>query len=280
MKNIYLMSLVLLVVDCSFGQMPGVDQLVIMTNKQPSAQETANGVKPVLAQPSAGWTPFLRQDMNDIWQSISLQGVNYYCVGEPAAGSSYTERSDFKSGFYQAWFGTYVIDAKKQLFDFPNEDINSEKKQVMDRLMKIGMLDQSSWLYAMGDQAAIQSTTMTDSANNYTVLDHLSIDGQTVPVVAFSYNSHSDLGDSATQLSGLMGRPAGSYWQSALVAYHPVVLTGFYIYWYNKTDHTLKIIYGNGCSFETKDKSVFHTYPSIREGMLAMAKQLKYINVK
>lgn len=278
-KNIYLISLIIMMTEGSFGQMSGVDQLVIMTNKQTSTQETANGIKPVLAQPSAGWTHFLRQDMNEIWKSIHLKGVNYYCVGEPAAGNSYTERSDFKSSFYQAWFGTYVVDARKQLFDFPNDDINSDKKQVIDQLLKIGMLDQSSWLYAMGDKAAMQSTTLTDSAHNYAVLDHLSIDGQTVPVIAFSYNSHSDLGDSTTQLSSLMGRPAGSYWQPALDSHHPVVLTGFYIFWFNKMDQTLKIIYGNGCSFETKDKSVFHTYSSIKDGMLAMAKQLKYVTV-
>jgi hypothetical protein len=57
------------------------------------------------------------------------------------------------------------------------------------------------------------------------------------------------------------------------------VLTGFYIYWFNKKDHTLTIIYGNGCSFETKGKSGFHAYPSIKDGMLAMARQLKYVSV-
>jgi hypothetical protein len=253
--------------------------MVIMTNKQSSTQEIADGVKPVLASTSDGWTPFISQNMDEIWQSIHLQGVNYYSMGEPAAGNSFSERSNFKSKFYQAWFGNYVIDAQNQLFDFPNDEINSDKKRVIDLLMQIGILDQSSWLYAMGDQDASHSTTLADSASNYSVLDHLSIDGQTAPVIIFSLNSHSDVNDSATQLSGLVGRPDKSYWQPALNANHNMVITGFFIYWYNKTDQTLKIIYGTGCSFATKDKTVYNTYPLIKNGMLLMAKQLKWVSV-
>lgn len=277
MKNIIaLLLLTLCMIDCSLGQTSGIEQMVMMTNKQTLPQETDNGVKAVLPMPAEGWTPFLKQDMDQIWSSIGLRGVNYYCVGKPEAGKSYSERSDFKSKFYQSWFGTYIIEAKKQLFEFPNEEINSKKRQVINQLMKIGILDQSSWLYAMGDKAARNSTTLTDSVDNFAVLDHLSIDGQTVPMIKFSLNSHSDLTDSATQLSSLVGMPDKSYWKSHVDAYHNVVLIGFFIYWYNKTDQTLRIIYGTGCSFSTKDKTIFNTYPLLMNGMLLMAKELRY----
>ena len=275
-KNVILLLFILFTIDFSKAQTAPIDQMVAMTNKKPLQQEMTDGVKAVLPIPAEGWTALLPQNMDEIWQTIGLKGVNYYSLGEPKAGNTYSERSNYKSKFYQAWFGTYIIDAKKQLFEFPNEEINSNKKIVIDQLMKIGILDQSSWLIAMGDKNGSYSTTMTDSTSNYSLLNHFSIDGQVAPVIMFSLNTHSDLTDSTTQLSGLVGMPDRSYWQNALDPYHHMVLTGFFIYWYNKTDQTLKIIYGTGCSFVMKDGSHTDTYSSIMNGMLSMARQLKY----
>ncbi|MGH2565417.1 MAG: hypothetical protein ACRDE5_12950, partial [Ginsengibacter sp.] len=69
-------------------------------------------------------------------------------------------------------------------------------------------------------------------------------------------------------------------WESLLQPNHPLILNGFYIYWYNKKDKTLKIIYGVGCAFSTKNNIDYTTYDLIKKDMLDMAKQMKYITIK
>ena len=93
-------------------------------------------------------------------------------------------------------------------------------------------------------------------------------------------NSHSDLTDSTGNLVNFIGMPDKKTWQDNLQAYHPIVINGFYIYWYNKNDMTLKIIYGTDCSYIGKDNSKFDSYPLLKDGMLKMAKQLTYIKTK
>ena len=110
-----------------------LDRFIAFTDRDSSAsaQESTTGVKPAALRTVGKWSPFARQDMNEIWQSISLKGVNYYSLGEPKNDSNYSQRSDYKSPYYQAWFGTYIIDAKNQLFGFPNEDINTSSTNVI-----------------------------------------------------------------------------------------------------------------------------------------------------
>src|SRR5450755_4628900 len=104
-----------LIVTSAICQSSKLDQFIAMTNQMNSIQESVTGVKPSALKTVGDWSPFARQDMNAIWQSISLKGVNYYSLGEPKKDSNYSQRSDYKSPYYQAWFGTYIIDAKNQL---------------------------------------------------------------------------------------------------------------------------------------------------------------------
>jgi hypothetical protein len=52
--------------------------------------------------------------------------------------------------YYQAWFGTYIVEADHQLFSLPNDRINTHSTEITKALLIIGVMDQSSWLAAMG----------------------------------------------------------------------------------------------------------------------------------
>ncbi|HEY2721914.1 MAG TPA: hypothetical protein VGI82_09315 [Chitinophagaceae bacterium] len=280
MKYLDLFLCAILINASAFCQTSWLDAHINLINTKTSIQETINGVQPAPLKQIAEWSPFFKQEMNNMWQSIGLKGMNYYAIGEPAKDKKYSQRSDFKSKYYQAWFGTYVIDAKNQLFDLPNDSINTSNKEVIEKLVNIGVLDQDSWLYATGDPEALTSTNLIMPKSNFEIIDNFLLDGQHVPVIQFSMNSHSDLTDTATGLTKMIGMPDKSEWESQLQPNHPVVLNGFYIYWYNKKDNTLKIIYGVGCAFSTKNNIDYNTYGLIKKDMLDMAKQMTYIIVK
>ena len=278
MKQLLFLPLQLIV---AFGicQTSNFDKFIVLTNTMISSQDSITGIKPAPLRARGDWSRFARQDMDDIWQSLSLKGVNYYSVGKPRPGSGYAQRSDFQSPYYQAWFGTYVIDAKNQLFDFPNDEINNASGQVIEKLLSIGVLDQSSWLFAMKDPEGFKSTSIINSGEKWKVREMV-MDGQPAHMIEFSMNSHSDLTDSTGDLINFIGMPDIKTWQGKLKPYHPITIKGFYIYWYNKNDKTLKIIYGTGCSYMTGDQVKFDSYPILKDDMLKMAMDLKYIRVK
>ena len=273
----YLFFLLLnLTITSAICQSSNVDKFIAMTNQMKSNQDSITGVKPTPLKTVGAWSPFAQQDMDEIWKSISLRGVNYYSIGEPKQGSNYSQRSDCKSPYYQAWFGTYVIDAKNQLFDFPNEEINTNSIKIIEKLLNIGVLDQSSWLYAMKDPNGLTSTSIINPNRKIEPKDIL-IDGQQAHIIEISMNSHSDLTDRTGGMINFIGMPDKKSWQGNLQAYHPITINGFYIYWYNKNDKTLKIIYGTGCSYTDKENSKFDSYSTLKAGMLQMAKRLTYV---
>lgn len=269
-------SLLNFIITSAICQSSNLDKFIAMTNQIKSNQDSITGVKPDALKTVGDWSPFAQQDMDKIWQSISLKGVNYYSMGEPKQDSNYSQRSDHKSPYYQAWFGTYVIDAKNQLFDFSNEEINTGSIKVIDKLLDIAVLDQSSWLYAMKDPGGFTSTSVINPDQKIEPKE-IVIDKHQAHLIEFSMNSHSDLTDSSGGLINFIGMPGEKSWQGNLKAYHPIVIKGFYIYWYDKNDKTLKIIYGAGCSYTDKENSKFDFYPLIKDDMLGMAKQLTYI---
>ncbi len=276
MKYLSLFLCGFLISASAFCQTSWLDENINLINSRTSPQETINGVKPAPLKQIAEWSPFFKQEMNEMWQSIGLKGMNYYAIGEPAKDKKYSQRSDFKSKYYQAWFGTYVIDAKNQLFDFPNDSINTLNQDVIEKLANIGVLDQDAWLYGMGDPNALTSTNLIIQKKNFEVIDSFLLDGQHVPVIQFSMNSHSDLTDTTTGITRMIGMPGKSDWESQLQPNHPLTLNGFYIYWYNNKDKTLKIIYGVGCTFSTKNNISYNNYNLIKKDMLDMAKQMAY----
>ena len=73
------------------------------------AQEKADGFQIVFAKPPPPWVAPLKNLMNPMWQSIGAEGVNYYTFAGPGnLLRSYSERSDPRSPYYQAWIGGFV----------------------------------------------------------------------------------------------------------------------------------------------------------------------------
>jgi hypothetical protein len=52
----------------------------------------------------------MKNQLNDIWDPIKANGVNYYMFAGPRTWfTPYSERSNPLSPYYQAWVGGYVI---------------------------------------------------------------------------------------------------------------------------------------------------------------------------
>lgn len=126
----------------------------------------------------------------------------------------------------------------------------------------------------------MNATAVIEPKKNYKIIDKIILDGQNVPVVEFEKKSHSDLTDKASRMTKVFAMPQKDYWQDQLSANRELALNGFYIYWYNKTGRTLKIIYGSGCDFITKNSKRFGNYSLIKNEMFEMAKSTKFIKIK
>ncbi len=73
------------------------------------AQEKADGIVIVFAEPPTPWVTPMKNLMNPAWQSIGADGVNYFTFAGPGnLFRAYSERSVPSSPYYQAWVGAYV----------------------------------------------------------------------------------------------------------------------------------------------------------------------------
>jgi len=280
MKSFLFLILAVVCLKTANAQESWFDNSIKAINQAPIQQEKENGVRPNEHKKVGQWSPFIKQDMNEIWESLGLKGVNYYCVGEPEKNNDYIQRNDFKSKYYQGWFGVYMIEAKRKLFDYPNDSLNSVSFGNINNLLSIAVMDQTSWLYAMGDTSALTSTSIIESKESFQPVDKIYIDGHYAPVFEFQMNSHSDITDKMSDMTKVFAMPKKDYWGNQLSAYHNITVKGCYIYWYNKIKQTLTIIYGSGCSFATKDLKRYDTYPLIKNEILDMIKSIGFLNVK
>lgn len=90
-----------------------VARIVLNHDSALVAQERADAVAIVFAEPPPVWITPMKNQMNDIWEPIKANGVNYYMFAKPQTWfRTYSERSNPISPYYQAWVGGYVIKAK------------------------------------------------------------------------------------------------------------------------------------------------------------------------
>ena len=92
------------------------------------AQEHADAIAVVFAKPPPAWINPMKNRMNEIWEPIKADGVNYFMFAGPSTWlQPYSERSNPRSPYYQAWVGAYVI--KRRDGSLP-EDLRSWAWQV------------------------------------------------------------------------------------------------------------------------------------------------------
>src|SRR5579883_1448005 len=105
-------------------------------------QEREDTVVVTLGPLSSAWIAPLTNVMNEIWAPAKVRGINYYTFAGPHSWlHSYSERSNPRSPYYQAWVGAYVIKGVNGSLPADPEALARE----------LTTLDQRSWLSAMGD---------------------------------------------------------------------------------------------------------------------------------
>ena len=86
-----------------------IARIVLNRDSELMAQERADSVAISFAVPPPAWISPMKNQMNDIWDPIKANGVNYYMFAGPRTWfTPYSERSNPSSPYYQAWVGGYV----------------------------------------------------------------------------------------------------------------------------------------------------------------------------
>lgn len=189
-----------------------------------AAQERADGVTVSFSSVGSQWVSPMKNLMNPIWKPIEAKGINYYTFGAPRTIlSSYSERSNPSSPYYQAWLGAYVT--KRNDGTLP-PDLSAWATQVTS-------LDQKGWLEAMGDPKPLADSDPPERQGT------MEVDGKTVDLWHGRMRSHSDLSaDPHEPLASLVGMPPATSWPAGVQSFQDVTLDGYFVAW---NDDQLKV---------------------------------------
>jgi hypothetical protein len=212
-----------------------VARIVLNHDSELVAQERADGIAIVFAQPPSVWITPMKNQMNSIWEPIKANGVNYYMFAEPRTWfKRYSERSNPISPYYQAWVGGYVIKARDG--SLPT-DLESLAWQVT-------ALDQRSWLSVMGDPSPIADPSPA------TRFGSITIDGHSLSLWHGTMRSHSDLSARPTgPLATLIGMPPKSLWPSGIESFHEVSLDGYFAGWIDSQRRVSIVVYAVAANY-------------------------------
>jgi len=202
------------------------------------AQERADSVAISFAEPPPAWIAPMKNQMNDIWDPIKANGVNYYMFAGPRTWfTPYSERSNPLSPYYQAWVGGYVIKQRD----------GSLPANLETLAWQVTALDQRSWLSAMGDPRPLADASQAIRVGN------ILIDGHNSPLWHGTMQSHSDLSaDASGPLPTLIGMPPKSSWPSGVASYHDVSLDGYFACWVDPQRKISVVVYGVAATYTPK----------------------------
>jgi hypothetical protein len=202
------------------------------------AQERADSVAISFGERTPAWIAPMKNQMNDIWDPIKANGVNYYMFSGPRTWFTRdSERSNPLSPYYQAWVGGYVIKQRD----------GSLPANLETLAWQVTALDQRSWLSAMGDPRPIADASQATRVGN------IVIDGHNRPLWHGTMQSHSDLSDNASgPLPTLIGMPPKSSWPSGVTSYHDVSLDGYFACWVDPQRKVSVVVYGVAATYTRK----------------------------
>lgn len=241
-----------------------------MTMKHTDELEDSINIRPDFNYLPSKWSPMFKQNMTSAWQKLNIKGINYFTLGKPGFLKGYVSRSDVKSKYYQAWFGTYIIQATNNVFTTPNLKINESALAGIMEYGKVAEHDQIAWLDAMGDKSPFAKSI------SFNPIEKIEIDGTVVQFFEGIIESHSDLTDKSTSLARLLGMPKSKKWDDNVTANHNITLKGIYGIWYNEADRTIKIVYGCGSIVHLKDGQTVDNYLLLKDELLRMAKNVSF----
>jgi hypothetical protein len=206
-----------------------------------------------LGQLPSGWAKS-EHVMDPIWQPLNLTGMNYFAFGAPVPPNHFAARSDPSSPLYQAWFGVYVINGGRQIFE------SADPAKEYEWLVKFAELDQSAWLAAMGDSKPQAKGVQHSGPHTVT------IDGRPRTVYDNTITSHSDLGvpgPTSTPLSRMLGMPNPGELKIPVKPFHPLTLQGSYAFWYDSSRDVTFVVYMCASSFRADDGTLHDNGPAL-----------------
>ena len=224
-------------------------------------QEHLDAVAIVFPRPPPAWIAPMKNQMNDIWDPIRADGVNYFMFAAPRTlFSTYSERSNPQSPYYQAWVGGYVI--KRRDGSLPT-DLQSWAWQVTT-------LDQRSWLSTMGDPRPLAESDSATTAGDVVIAGHR------LPLWHGIMRSHSDLSEHPTgPLATLIGMPPKSAWPPSVGSFHEVTLEGYFVCWPEPEHHVSIVVYAVSASYGGPSPTVQRGSQVINDELLDLMKSAK-----
>lgn len=229
-------------------------------------QEHTDTLAIVFPRPPPAWISPMKNQMNEIWDPIKADGVNYFMFAGPRTWfRTFSERSNPRSAYYQAWVGGYVI--KRRDGSLPS-DLQSWAWQVTT-------LDQRSWLSTMGDPRPLAESGSATNAGNIT------IDGRSLPLWHGIMRSHSDLSDHPTgPLATLIGMPPKSSWPGGVDSFHDVTLEGYFVCWPELEHRVSVVIYAVSASYAGLPPASQYNSKLINDELLSLMKTAKIESVR
>ena len=236
--------------------MLGVVRIMLDRDASVVLQERADGTRVEFAQLPSAWTSPMKNQMNEIWKSAGVEGVNYYSFAGPRTlFQTYSARSDARSPYYQAWVGAYVV--RKKDGNLPDD--------LQELVRQLTALDQQSWLEAMGDPKPVAEVTDLVSSGK------IAIDGSDWPLWHVSYRSHSDLSaDPNSSLAGILGMPPKSSWPDGVSAFHDLTLDGYLAWRLDAQRRNAVVVYAVSASYPAQARALAGAAPLSRDDLLRL----------
>jgi hypothetical protein len=238
-----------------------IARVVLSRDADLLAQERKDGVTISFASTPSAWVKPMKNLMNPIWLPLHAEGVNYFTFAAPGnLLRSFSERSNPRSPYYQAWVGGYVT--KRSDGTLPAD--------LPMWASKVTALDQRSWLSAMGDPMSVADFGAAQPVGNITV-DH-----RDLQLWHGAMQSHSDLSDRPRgPLATLLGMPPKSTWPNGVQAFHDVTLDGYFVCWSDPKLRISVVIYAVAADVETPSGVISDNRRIIKNDLLNLIKSAR-----
>jgi hypothetical protein len=238
-----------------------IARIVLSRDSDLLAQERKDGVAIDFVGTGTAWVKPMKNLMNSIWLPIQAKGVNYFTFAAPDnVLRSFSERSNPRSPYYQAWVGGYVT----------QRDDGTLPSDLPMWASQVTALDQRSWLAAMGDPMPVANFGAAAP------MGHIEVDGRDLQLWHGAMQSHSDLSDHPRgPLATLLGMPPKSTWPKGIEVFHDVTLDGYFVCWSDPKRNISVVIYAVAAVFGNRSEMLGDNRRIINDEILNLMKSAR-----